>query len=69
MSKKEEYIARVREVVFPDIITGDDGYKVWWPTKMNGSHTEVDLRIIADYLEELNKDWDDDVKAYFASQR
>lgn len=69
MSKNDEYIARVREVVTPDIIMGDDGYRVWWPTKMNGYHTEADLRIIADYLEELNKEWDDEVKAYFASQR
>lgn len=40
-----------------DIICGDDGYYIFWPNGNNGALTEHDLRVLADYLEEKNKEW------------
>lgn len=41
-----------------DFVTGDDGYKFYWPSRAGGfeSHT---LRLIADLLDEDNKEWDE----------
>lgn len=45
-----------------DIITGDDGYRVFWPDHRRGFLDAFALRVIADELDRLNKDWDEQVK-------
>lgn len=62
MTKYEEHVALVRKRCLSDIETGDDGYKWWWPLHGCGLLNATDLRIIADYLDELNKDWDEEVQ-------
>jgi hypothetical protein len=49
-----EHVARVVEVTKPDIVAGDDGYFVFWPTSNKGALTARDLRIIADELDRGN---------------
>ncbi len=61
MSKYEEHTALVRRKCIKDIETLDDCYKCWWPGGGAGYLNALDLRIIADYLDELNKDWDEEV--------
>ena len=45
-------------------ITEVDGYKVYWPTSI-GSYTAANLRMIADYLDQQNADWDAQITEYF----
>jgi len=41
---------------------GVDGYLMWDPKDTQGLMTARDLRLIADYLDEANKDWDAKVR-------
>lgn len=63
----QEYINRVIQVCTEngDIVCGDDGFYIYWPTKQTGALTQVDLRIIADHLESLNKGWEETINNYF----
>lgn len=45
-----------------DIIAGDDGDYVFWPTEIRGYHTSHELRILADILDDRNKAWDETVR-------
>lgn len=40
------------------LVTGDDGYVVFWPTSNVGAYTSYDLREIADELDKRNASWD-----------
>lgn len=44
-----------------DFVTIEDGYKVYW-VENRGYLTASQLREIADELDRLNKDWDEQVK-------
>lgn len=57
MTKYDEHIIHVRKNMSVEIQTVESGHKVWWPYD-DGYLTANDLRIMADYLDELNKDWD-----------
>lgn len=49
-----------------DIVKDVDGYFYWWPLRTNyGSWPAYALRMIADKLDELNKEWDESVRSYF----
>lgn len=52
-----EHVARVVEVTKGDIVSGDDGLFVFWPTSNKGALTARDLRIIADELDRGNAAW------------
>lgn len=39
-----------------------DGYYVYQPVNVNGCWSAYEMRIIADKLDELNKDWDEQVR-------
>ena len=39
-----------------------DGYMVYVPNDNSGFFNEYTLRMIADFLEEQNKEWDDKIK-------
>lgn len=41
-----------------------DGYYVWVP-EGNGAWDTYSLRLIANFLEEINKEWDEEIKEYF----
>ncbi len=58
---------RVLELMLPDILTGDDGYKIWWPTKVNGAFSAHTLRLMADILDEKNLEWDKQIQEYFSN--
>ena len=60
---KQRHIDYIKSKVAKEIETLEDGYKVWWPLTVKGYTNAEDLRIIADYLDELNKDWDMQVAA------
>ena len=62
MTKYEKHVAMIRKRCLSEIETGEDGYKCWWPPQPCGYLNATDLRIIADYLDELNKDWDEEVQ-------
>ena len=46
-----------------EIVTFEDGFKYYWPVSNRGAFSSHDLRTIADYLDELNKDWQAQVEA------
>lgn len=49
-------------VLLGDIEVGEDGYYVYWPILKAGYWTAEPMREIADYLDEMNKDWDKQVQ-------
>lgn len=58
----------IRDVLFGRVIQEVDGYYYFeygGRGGLIGSHT---LRQIADYIDSLNKDWDDKVSQYFKDQ-
>ena len=56
------------EKVKSSIMCADDGYYVFWPKAEQGAYTPDNLRIIADHIDELNKDWDNQIKEYFKNE-
>ena len=62
-----EYKIRILRSVWrnKDVLRGDDGYWVFWPTGNKGCYTEADLRMIADLLWEANRKWDNELMEYF----
>lgn len=44
------------------IVTDNDGYKLFWPCQLGSGLDAFALRVIADELDRLNKDWDEQVK-------
>lgn len=57
---------RIKELMLPDLVTGDDGYKMWW-VDGKGGYTPHSLRLMADILDEENKEWDKQLNDYFAN--
>lgn len=57
----EELRARLGD----DIILGDDGFYVFWPTTTKGAFAPHNLRQIADLLDEMNEPWRKDIEEYF----
>ena len=49
-----------------DLVTGDDGFVIFWPVTNKGGFTAHDLRMIADELDRLNAKWSAEIDAYFA---
>lgn len=50
------------------IIQDVDGFYVYWPESGGGFLNEYALRGLADYLEEKNKPWTDQINDYFEKQ-
>jgi len=48
-----------------DIVRGDDGFYVFWPTTHFGYMHAYQLRWIADELDRLNEPWEKEIKEYF----
>ena len=62
-SKREH----IRKHVKDTLVTLDDGYKYFYPVDP-GAYSSDDLRIVADYLDELNAAWDKQIKEYFEKE-
>jgi hypothetical protein len=58
-------IEKIRE----DIVTLEDGFKYYWPESGTGALSSSHLRLIADELDRLNKEWEDKIKDYFSSDK
>lgn len=48
-----------------EFVTLDDGYKYWWPDKLNGCVSAYQLRELADELDKLNEPWQQEIENYF----
>lgn len=59
----------IAELIKDEIVTGDDGYRIYWPQGCNGGFSAHTLREIADVLDRLNADWDKDVQSFFNQQK
>ena len=52
-----------------EIVCINDGYYYYWPNASTlGAFSEHNLRDIADELERLNKDYDNEINNYFNNQ-
>lgn len=63
----DDRIERQRHISLLDarksLVTGDDGYVIFWPTSNVGAYTAYDLREIADELDKRNAAWDAIIQA------
>ena len=55
-------------VYIGDFLMKEDGYFDFWPELKGGFWPSYMLRSLSDKLDELNKDWDKDIKKYFSEQ-
>lgn len=51
----EQRLKRVREAAGSDIVQGDDGFWVFWPTENKGAWNELDLVVLALELNTRNE--------------
>jgi hypothetical protein len=74
-SAAQAYKKRVIECAEQQFGPSDDGYYYWWPTDEidgrapYGCWSAESLRIIADELDERNKDWDEKIKKELNAKR
>lgn len=58
--RKTSIVTRIREL--KELVMMDDGFWYYWPDKNStGGYSMTYLRIIADHLEELNHDWEEQI--------
>lgn len=60
----ERFIRHVRRVADRDMVVGDDGFRTWCPSRAGGFRP-LDLRVIADYMDELDEPWHQQVEKDF----
>lgn len=65
--EKEGKLCTERGAELGDVYHEVDGYLVFVPKAGAGCHTEYSLRLIADFLENANKEHDTRVKKFFNS--
>lgn len=64
------YKAYYKDKIFiGEFLCGDDGYYNWWPDTRSGYLTSYDLKEIANELDNLNSDWDREVKEALSNIR
>lgn len=63
----EELKEKIINAVEDDIMRGIDGFYTLWLD--DGSVDSYALRIIADHLDELNKEWEENINNYFEKER
>lgn len=65
-NKTPPFSDNVRKKILNDFITGDDGYKIYWPEGFQGGgFSSWLLRLIADELDKANEDWDKHIQETF----
>ena len=52
-----------------DFVTDVDGFVYFWPKPHGGHFAAHHLREIADCLDEMNKEWNDQINSYFDSDK
>lgn len=57
-------MSKLSEHIEANILTAEDGYRYYWPSG-NGMYAAHHLREIADRLDELNGDWDYQIRKFF----
>lgn len=67
MSPTAERI-RMLKALGDDILAGDDGFFIFWPTTNKGAYSAHHLREIADLLDEKNAPWEQQINAELARQ-
>jgi len=70
MDFREEKKKRLIDIIEErqEVIVGDDGFYYYWPEQNRGFLSSDDLRIIADYIDEINEPWQKNIDEYFAKQ-
>jgi hypothetical protein len=68
MTPLEAYTERVRKSARPSFVVFEDGFHYFWPDANCGAYAADSLRVIADYIDELNKPIEDHIAAYFAAE-
>ena len=64
--EKQSLISKPKQ--YNDIVMADDGFYCYWPDGTKGFLTSNNLRIIADYLDEINASWQKNIDDYFSKQ-
>jgi hypothetical protein len=64
-AERERIIRRAHEN--GDIVCGEDGFFIYWPTPLQGALNEWTLRLLADELAKLNAPWVEEMERHFAS--
>jgi len=59
---------KLTEYIEKDIVRGEDGFYIYWPTLGGGAYTAHCLRLIADVLDERNAPWQKELEDYFNDQ-
>lgn len=60
------YLVFINKQFFGSFVCEVDGYYVWYPTEFKGGAiSSYILKMIADKLDAMNKDWDEQIKEYF----
>lgn len=55
-------LARFRADIEQETAFLDDGYLYWWPSEGRRAFSASTLRLIADFLDDWNNDWDAQVQ-------
>jgi len=68
--ERNKYEVLINEKLIGHFIRDVDGYLYYWPLKsLSGSWNSNALRLIANKLDELNKELDNSIKKYFENER
>lgn len=60
---------RLRASARDDIVRVEDGFHMYFPPKdSGGGFRSWHLRVIADYLDELDEPWEAEIERYFRGQ-
>lgn len=51
-----------------NLVQGDDGIWVWWPTKNEGAYSDYHLKVIIDELRARNQPIIDEMNEYFKDE-
>lgn len=54
------------EVCSDDLMRGDDGFLIFWPTSSRGAYTAQNLRDLADHIDAGNVEWEKQLNEYHA---
>jgi hypothetical protein len=67
--ERNKYEVLINEKLIGHFIRDVDGYLYYWPLEsLSGSWNSNALRLIANKLDEFNKEWDLQIKTYFENE-
>ena len=56
---------RLDELIGKDVVCGDDGFRMWFPTPGKGGWPSWALRLIADWMDDKDAEHAESLRAYF----